>query len=312
MSSKMATSCTFGSMSERTVLPQTYRAKILLPMGLVAISFASILIRICEAPPLIIAAYRLTLATLFLIPFTLPRMLRELRLLGRQEILPSLLAGLFLCFHFALWVSSLKYTSVASSVIFVTTNPIFVALASTLFLGERLSAALLLSILVAVLGGVIIGWGDWDKGPQNLYGDFLAVLGAIMATGYLLMGRRVRPRMDLSGYITLVYGMAAVLLVFLALIGGDAFFSYPPKTYLLFFLLALVPQLIGHTAMNWALKFFSATLVALVILGEPIGATILAYLILGEPLSKNLVWGGPLVLLGIYLSAREERRLGKI
>jgi len=280
-------------------------------MGLVAISFASILIRICEAPPLIIAAYRLTLATLFLIPFTLPRMLREFRLLGRQEILPSLLAGLFLCFHFALWVSSLKYTSVASSVIFVTTNPIFVALASTLFLGERLSAALLLSILVAIFGGVIIGWGDWDKG-LHLYGDFLALLGAIMATGYLLVGRRVRQKMDLSGYITLVYGMAAVLLVFLALIGGDAFFSYPPKTYLLFFLLALVPQLIGHTAMNWALKFFSATLVALVILGEPIGATILAYLILGEPLSKNLVWGGPLVLLGIYLSAREERRLGKI
>jgi drug/metabolite transporter (DMT)-like permease len=109
-----------------------------------------------------------------------------------------------------------------------------------------------------------------------------------------------------------VYGMAAVLLVFLALIGGGAFFRYPPKTYLLFFLLALVPQLVGHTAMNWALKFFSATLVALVILGEPIGATILAYLLLGEPLSKNLVWGGPLVLLGIYLSAREERKLGKI
>jgi drug/metabolite transporter (DMT)-like permease len=145
-------------------------------MGLVAISFASIIIKICEAPPLIIAAYRLTLATLALIPFTLPRMLREFRRLGRQEILPSLLAGLFLCFHFALWVTSLKYTSVASSVIFVTTNPIFVALASTFFLGERLSAALLLSILVAILGGLIIGWGDWDRGLQNLYGDFLALL----------------------------------------------------------------------------------------------------------------------------------------
>ncbi len=299
-------------MPERSVLSQAYRAKVLLPTGLVAISFASIIIKICEAPPLIIAAYRLTLATLVLIPFTLPRMLREFRLLGRQEILPSLLAGLFLCFHFALWVTSLKYTSVASSVIFVTTNPIFVALASTFFLGERLSAALLLSILVAILGGVIIGWGDWDRGLQNLYGDFLALLGAIMATGYLLVGRRVRQKMDLSGYVTLVYGMAAVLLVLLALIRGDAFFNYPPKTYLLFFLLALVPQLIGHTAMNWALKFFSATLVAVWILGEPIGATILAFLILGEPLSKNLVWGGPLVLLGIYLSAREERKLGKI
>lgn len=299
-------------MPERSVPAQAYRAKVLLPIGLVAMSSASILIKICEAPPLIIAAYRLTLATLVLIPFTLPRVVREFHLVGRQEILPSLLAGLFLCFHFALWVTSLKYTSVASSVIFVTTNPIFVALASTFFLGERLSAALLLSILVAILGGLIIGWGDFDKGLQNLYGDFLALLGAIMATGYLLLGRRVRQKMDLSAYITLVYGMAAFFLVLLALISGDAFFNYPPKTYLLFFLLALVPQLIGHTTMNWALKFFSATLVALLILGEPIGATILAYLILGELLSNHLLWGAPLVLLGIYFSAREERKLGKL
>jgi drug/metabolite transporter (DMT)-like permease len=299
-------------MPERKILPQAYRAQVLLPVSLVALSFASILIKICEAPPLIIAAYRLTLAILVLIPFTLPRMIRECRLFGRQEILPSLLAGLFLCFHFALWVTSLKYTSVASSVIFVTTNPIFVALASALFLGESLSAALLLSILIAIFGGLIIGWGDWDKGLENLYGDFLALLGAIMATGYLLVGRRVRQKMDLRAYITLVYGIAAVLLVLLALISGEAFFNYPPRTYLLFLLLALVPQLVGHTTMNWALKFFSATLVAVLILGEPIGATILASLLLGEPLSNNLLWGGTLVLLGIFLSAREERRLGKL
>jgi drug/metabolite transporter (DMT)-like permease len=299
-------------MPERKVLLQAHRAQVLLPFGLVAISFASILIKICEAPPLIIAAYRLTLAILLLIPFTLPRTLREFRLCGRQAIFPSLLAGLFLCFHFALWVTSLKYTSVASSVIFVTTNPIFVALASAFFLGESLSAALLLSILVAICGGLIIGWGDWHKGTESLYGDFLALLGAIMGTGYLLVGRRVRQKLDLMAYITLVYGIAAVLLVLLALISGDAFFSYSPRTYLLFLLLALVPQLVGHTTMNWALKFFSATLVAVLILGEPIGATTLAYLLLGEPLSKNLLWGGPLVLLGIFLSAREERRLGKL
>jgi drug/metabolite transporter (DMT)-like permease len=185
-------------------------------------------------------------------------------------------------------------------------------LASAFFLGERLSAALLLSILIAIFGGLIIGWGDWDKGLENLYGDFLALLGAIMATGYLLVGRRVRQKMDLSAYITLVYGIAAVLLILLALISGDAFFNYPPRTYLLFLLLALVPQLVGHTTMNWALKFFSATLVAVLILGEPIGATILASLLLGEPLSNNLLWGGTLVLLGIFLSAREERRLGRL
>ena len=300
-------------MAERNVFPQaSYRARALLPIGLTAISFASILIKVCEAPPLIIAAYRLTLATIVLLLFTLPGTLREIRRLSRREILPSILAGLFLCFHFAFWITSLKYTSVASSVIFVTTNPIFVALASAFFLRETLSTTLLFSILVAVVGGMIIGWGDWDKGFQSLYGDFLALLGAIMATGYLLVGRRVRQKMGLTAYITLVYGVAAILLILLALVSGEVFFDYPPRTYLLFFLLALIPQLIGHTTLNWALKFFSATLVAVFILGEPIGATILAYLILREPVSKTLFLGGTLVLLGIYLSAREEKKLGRL
>jgi len=165
---------------------------------------------------------------------------------------------------------------------------------------------------VAVVGGVIIGWGDWDKGLQNLYGDLLALLGAVMATGYLLVGRRVRQKMGLTAYITLVYGVAAILLILLALVSGEVFFDYPPRTYLLFFLLALIPQLIGHTTLNWALKFFSATLVAVFILGEPIGATILAYLILREPVSRTLFLGGTLVLLGIYLSAREEKKLGRL
>jgi drug/metabolite transporter (DMT)-like permease len=281
-------------------------------LGLIAISFASIFIKVCDAPPLIIAAYRLGLATLALLLFTLPRTLREFLRLQRQEILASFLAGIFLCLHFAFWITSLKYTSVASSVILVTTNPIFVALASAFFLREKISLTLLLSILLAVLGGVIIAGGDWNQGQGNLYGDFLALLGAMMATGYLLVGRRLRQKMGLSAYITLVYGIAAILLIFFALISGESFFQYSPKTYLLFFLLAFVPQLIGHTALNWALRYFSATWVAVLILGEPVGATILAYLLLEEPLTYKLLCGGTLVLLGIYFSAREERKLGKL
>jgi len=284
---------------------------VVLPCGLIVISFASILIKICEAPPLIIASYRLGLATLFLLLFTLPRTIGEFRRLSREEILPSILSGVFLCFHFAFWITSLKYTSVASSIIFVTANPIFVALASTFFLRERLSLTLLFSILLAVVGGVIIAWGDWDKGQGSLWGDFLALLGAMMASGYLLVGRKVRQKMGLTAYITLVYGVAAILLIILAVTNGDSFFRYAPKTYFLFFLLALGPQLIGHTTLNWALKFFSATLVAVFILGEPIGATVLAYLLLAEPLTSQILLGGTLVLSGIYYSAKEERKLGK-
>jgi len=285
------------------------RAKIVLPLGLIAISFASIFIKLCDAPPLVIAAYRLGLAGLILSFFHLPQTLREIHFLNRREIRLTLLAGLFLSFHFAFWITSLKYTSVASSVIFVTTNPIFVALASVLLLRERLSIILFFSILIAVVGGILIGWGDWGQGEQTVYGDFLALLGAVMATGYLLVGRRIRPKMSLGPYITLVYGVAGVLLILLALLSGSSLFGYSYKDYLLFLLLALIPQLIGHTTVNWALRFLSATLVAVFILGEPILATLLANLLLGEPIGPNIFWGGILVLSGIYLSAREERKL---
>lgn len=300
-------------MSENKPRPSDYyRAGIVLPIGLLSMSFASIFIRLCEAPPLIIAAYRLALATLILLSLTLPRTIREFHHLTRKEVLPSILAGLFLCFHFAFWITSLQYTTVASSVILVTTNPIFVALSSVFLLREKISGVLLLSILMAVLGGILIAWGDWGRGEDHLYGDFLSLLGAVMATGYLLVGRRVRQKVSLTTYITLVYGVAGALLILLAMMNGDSFFHYSPKTYLLFFLLAVFPQLIGHTSLNWALKFFSATLVAVFILGEPIGAAILAYFILAENPGGNLLWGGTLVLLGIYLSTREERKLGRI
>jgi drug/metabolite transporter (DMT)-like permease len=196
-------------------------------------------------------------------------------------------------------------------VIFVTTNPIFVALASAFILRERISLILFSSILIAVAGGMIIGWGDWGRGRDPLYGDLLSLLGAVMATGYLLVGRGVRRKVSLLTYVTMVYGVAAVFLILLALFNGDSFFGYAPKDYVLFLLLAVGPQLIGHSSLNWALRFFSATLVAVFILGEPIGASILAYFILGENPGMSLLMGGALVLLGIYLSAKEERRLGK-
>lgn len=288
------------------------KAKFILPVGLVAISLASIFVKICDAPPLIIAAYRLGLATLVLLIFFWKKATYELRLLPQKDFLLCVLAGIFLCFHFAFWITSLKYTSVASSIILVTTNPIFVALASPIFFREKISFVLFSAILLAILGGVLIAWEDLDKGRHNLWGDALALAGAVMASGYLLVGRRIRQKLELVPYITLVYGVAAIFLIALALLNGDSFFNYSAREYLLFILLAFIPQLVGHTSLNWALKFFSATLVAVIILGEPIGATILAYIFLAEPLTKQIFWGGTLVLIGIYLATREEARLGRL
>lgn len=296
-------------MSERDLHQPKRLAGIILPAGLVAISSASVLIKLCDAPPLTIAAYRLGLATLFLLPFTFRGTMREMRRLGPGNFLPVIGAGIFLCAHFSLWITSLKYTSVASSVVLVTTNPIFVVLGSAVFLREKFSAPLFVSILAAVCGGIIIAWDDMTGQADSLYGDFLALLGAMMASGYLLVGRKVRARMSLQAYITLVYGVAAVLLTGLALANGSPLLHYPPKTYVLFLLLALVPQMIGHTALNWALKFFTATWVSVLILAEPIGAAVLAYLVLSEAPTGYVLAGGALVLLGIYLSARAEKTI---
>ena len=295
-----------GSMSDpRAAASARFRAAIVLPVGLAVMSSASILIRFCEAPPLVIAAYRLALATLILLLLAFPRTLREARRLTRGELLPAAGAGLFLGFHFAFWITSLQYTSVASSVLFVTTTPIFVALASASILGERISSPLFFSVLIAVAGGMIIGWEDWGRGENHLYGDFLSLLGAVMAAGYLLMGRRVRPKVSLVTYVTLAYGTAAAFLSLLALLNGHSLFDPSPGDFLLYLLLAAGPQLIGHSSLNWALRFFPATLVAVFVLGEPVGASLLAHWILGETLGITLLGDGALVLLGIYLAARE-------
>ncbi len=223
------------------------KAKLILPVGLVSISLASIFIKICDAPPLIIAAYRLGLATLALFIFAPRHIINGWTKLTLRELFLCFLSGVFLCFHFAFWITSLKYTSVASSIILVTTNPLFVALASSLLLREKISLRLILSILLAISGGILIAWDDFAKGQENIWGDFLALMGAVMASGYLLVGRKIRQKLELVPYVAMVYGVAAIFLITLALLHGDAFFNHRARDYLLFLLLALLPQLIGHT-----------------------------------------------------------------
>lgn len=291
-------------MSDRVVKPYLG-----LFIGIIAVSFASIFIRLAEAPSLVIAAYRMTIASLIL---TLPTLLRargELRNLTARELRLALLSGLFLGLHFASWITSLEYTSVASSVVFVSTHPIFVGLASPLLLKEKLSRWTLMGVVIAVLGGTIIGYGDLGLGQSELFGDLLAVVGAVMAAGYFLIGRALRPRLSLLAYIFLAYSTAAVTVVALALLTGGPFGGYTGRTYLMFFLLAVVPQIIGHSSFNWALRYLSATFVAVTILGEPVGSTILACFILGEIPTIFKLIGGALILAGIYIASREERSL---
>jgi drug/metabolite transporter (DMT)-like permease len=288
----------------------TIRPYLGLAMGIVAVSFASIFIRLAEAPPLVIAASRLTIASLILAPAALIRARDELRALNRGDLGLALLSGLFLGLHFATWISSLEYTSVASSVVFVDTSPLFVGLASHLLLKERVSRQMSAGIAVAVLGGIIIGYGDFGLGARELFGDFLALAGAMAVSGYFLVGRKLRRKLSLLSYIFLVYATAAAFLVVLCLVTGHTFSGYSWQTYLMFLLLAVVPQIIGHSSFNWALRYLPATFVGVGTLGEPVGSTILAYFVLDEVPTLAKIGGGALILIGIYISSRAESAAG--
>ena len=302
------------------------RARYLLPfailVAILAVSTASIFIRFAQndgAPSLVIAALRLTFATLILAPIALTKHLEEIKRFTLNEILLGVFSGIFLAIHFATWISSLEYTSVASSVVFVSTGPLWVALLSPLLLKEHLARTAIFGLGLSLAGGTIIGLSDacvWDAGlscpalqdvmqGRAMWGNFLALLGALTVTGYLIIGRKLRSRVSLVPYIFMVYGMAAIALIVIMFVSGNSPFGYAPKTYGWIFLLAALPQLIGHSTYNWALKYLPAALVAVMTLGEPIGSAILAFFILNETPTLATLFGGALILAGIYLASRQ-------
>ena len=296
----------------RAMRANTTRPYAALAVSMAVVSFAAILISLARAqgmPALAIAAMRMGLAALVVAPIAIVRCREEIRGLGAADILRGIGAGVLLALHFAFWISSFDYTSVMSSVVFVSTNPLFVGLASVLLLKERVGRGTVIGIIVAVTGGAIVGFADVSQaGPQSLRGDILALLGAVCASGYLLLGRSLRKRISLSLYVGMAYTIAAVVLLGLVAVTRTPLAGYPVWSYAWAVLLALGPQLLGHTSYNWALKYVSATLVTITLLAEPIGATLLAIPILGQVPSALRIGGGALILAGIFVAARAEAR----
>lgn len=302
------------------------RTRYLLPIAIfvaiLAVSTASIFIRFAQmdgAPSLVIAALRLTFATLLLAPLALSRHWDEIKRLTRTEWLLAVSSGIFLAVHFATWISSLEFTSVASSVVFVSTGPLWVALLSPMLLKEHVSRTAIIGLGLALVGGTIIGLSDacvWDAGlacpvladilqGPAMWGNFLALAGAWTVTGYLIIGRKLRVGMSLIPYIFLVYGIAAIVLIIIMFVSGNSPLGFAPQTYGWIFLLAAIPQLIGHSTYNWALRYLPAALVAVTTLGEPIGSAVLAYFILKETPTIAVLFGGAFILTGIYLASRK-------
>jgi len=279
---------------------------LLLPIGIIAVSTASIFIKLCDAPALIIATYRMVIASLVLMPYACYK--KTGRGWKKKEMGWLPLSGVFLSLHFAFWIASLKYTSVASSVVLVTTHPIFVGIGAWFFLKEPLGLNLISGIVLAVLGSGLIGYGDMAISKDAWIGDGLALLGAVTASGYFLVGRKMRKSQDLLSYIFPVYSTAGLVLIILSMVFHKPFFGHSASTYLFLFLLALIPQLIGHTTFNWALKYLPASMVAITILGEPVGSTTLAYFFLGEGLTTWKATGGILILAGILIALKGKER----
>lgn len=281
--------------------------------GVLIVSTASILVRFAQGqgvPSLAIAAWRLTIAAAILLPLVLARSRDEL---GRLEVRDWWLggaSGVFLAMHFASWIVSLEHTSVASSVALVTTNPIWIAIFSVLVLREHMPGLRALAVGLSLAGSGVILWADTGVvtagAPNPVLGNLLALVGSLTMCGYLLIGRRLRSRMTLLAYVGVVYAVAALCLMLLALALDTRMGGYPKFAWILLAAMALGPQLLGHSAFNYALKHVSATMIALAVLGEPVGSTLLAWLMFGETVGPLKLAGMALLLGGIFLAARSE------
>lgn len=290
--------------------------------AVMAISTGSIFIRMMqsEVSPLVIALYRLGISSLLLLPFAFRRR-GEAAKLGQREWFLLVLGGFALAMHFVSWISSLRYISVLSSVVFVNTSPLWVAILSPIFLKEAVSRGTKIGLGLALFGTGLVAFSSsiqisdgqfvWlgfqtQAGSQPILGNFLALAGAWFATIFLLVGRKLRPNMSIVSYTFLLYSVAAVFMLGIVLVARQPVSGYSQITYLWLVAVAIIPQLMGHSLANWALGYVSAAYVAVVLLGEPVGASLLAMFVLNEIPGGIETLGAVITLSGIYIVTRAE------
>ncbi len=284
------------------------RVYLLLFMGIFAVSFSAIFIRKTMAPASIIAMYRMLITFLLLSPITLMTRWEEIKKIAARDFFLCALSGVFLALHFISWISSLNYTTIASSTVLVGLQPIFTAILGYLLYQERLSKLSIVGMLIAILGSSIMGILDLQINLEHLFGDALALLGALFASFYILIGRGVRRRISTTSYVFFTYGICWIVLLIINLLSGLALIGYSPIDYTLFLLMAVICTIGGHTIFNWALGYIEANKVSVAMLGEPIGATILAMIFLSEtPDFLQLISGG-LIVLGLYIFITFDNR----
>lgn len=290
--------------------PTSWQVGLILVLGVFAVSTAAIFIRLAMATAqmrtvgfsLFLAAMRLSIASLLIV---LPSR-RSRFSINAPGFYFAAAAGVALAVHFAAWITSLSFTSIAASTTLVTTNPIWVALFSWVWFKEKPSKIAILGIAIALFGGILIALGDTETtatATHPLIGNLLALVGALMASAYLLLGREAQNRgLGTGGYVRVAYTTAALVLLPLPWLFGGQYGGYPVAVYGYIFLMALISQVLGHTSVNWAVRWISPTLVTLGILFEPVGASLLGLAIFGEVPSLQTIWGAVVLLIGVGIT----------
>ncbi|NLV12410.1 EamA family transporter [Haloarcula argentinensis] len=281
-----------------------------LVVAVLAVSTSAILVRWSGAAASVAAFYRVLLTTVLLAPLALGRHRSAFGRLARRDVLAAAATGVALAVHFAAWFESLAWTSVAASVTLVQCQPLFVAVGAWALLDERVTRGTTAGILVAIGGIIVMSVGELlgsgTVGQRPLYGNALALVGGVMAAGYVLAGRSLRQRFPLIPYVTVVYGVAAVCLFIFVVASGHPVTGYPPREWALFLAMAVGPGVFGHTVLNWALAHVESSMVSVSLLGEPVGSALLALLLLAEMPGLSTVAGGVVVLVGIGVVARSR------
>jgi len=291
-----------GVFMEKPIIPPFFA----LIIGVVAVSTSAIFVKLASSPAPIVATYRLVAAVLLMLPFVLfhkDSLLQVKQMTAKQWGL-GILSGFFLASHFLLWFESLHYTSVASSTVLVSLQPLFSFIGGYLVYKERISGLGILGGIIAIGGCFIIGWGDFQFGGTALFGDFLALLGALTVTLYFLIGQHVRKSLSLRTYTFIVYAVSALFLLLYSVSASYPLTDFPASDWIWFLSLAVIPTFLGHSIFNWVIKWLSTTTISMSILGEAVGSSILAYFILGETITIPQWIGGSVILAGIYIFIR--------
>ena len=291
------------------IKPRSIYLYIALFIGVAALSTSAIFVKLSAAPAPIVAFYRMLFSTVLILPwlFLHKHSLSEFRSMKRRELYTMILSGVLLGVHFVLWFESLRYTSVASSTVLVTLQPIFAFAGSYFLFGERLRKMAIIGGILSIIGSFIIGIGDFRIGGIALLGDVLALLGAAVITIYFLIGKSVRQVYSLPVYTFIVYLSSSVFLALYCAVLGTSFIGYADQDWLLFLGLAVIPTLFGQTVMNGLIRWMSASTISMSILGEPVGTCILAYLILGDKLTIEQWIGSCVILFGILVYTLSTR-----